>query len=284
VVPFVIAVGGTERYQQVYSASQFAALPSGGAFITSMYFRPDCVSNNGGSQMTNLLINLSTTTKGPDQLSAVFAENVGADDQRVFGPGNLIAGGNGQSTNNCPHGLFTGDSLDRITFDMPFFYNPAEGNLLLDARVSGVNRNFPGGAHLDAVNVLGDSVSRVYAAPVDATVAGGIDTLGLVTGFYFSLLPVLTSILTTNEVVITWPVQPKNFLLYWADKLATNDTFQLFGGEIGGDAVYHEVRLPVDSFGQARFFRLLCSKCPPISSSAPSPATGAGSEIVAGHD
>ena len=160
-VPFTILSGITARYQQVYSASQFTAIPSAGAFITSMYFRPDCVFNNGGSQMTNLLINFSTTSKGPDQLSAIFAENVGADDQRVFGPGNLIAGGNGQSTNNCPHGLFTGDSLDGITLDMPFFYNPAAGNLLLDARVSGVNRNFPGGAHLDAVNVLGDSVSRV---------------------------------------------------------------------------------------------------------------------------
>src|SRR5881394_1284585 len=127
-VPFTIRAGETARYQQVFDASQFSDIPSAGAFITSIYFRPDCVSNNGGSQMTNLLINLSTTTKGPDQLSAVFAENVGADDQRVFGPGNLIAGGNGQSTNNCPHGLFTGDSLDSISLDMPFFYKPAEGN------------------------------------------------------------------------------------------------------------------------------------------------------------
>ena len=68
VVPFVIAVGGTERYQQVYAASQFSALPSGGAFITGLFFRPDCVLNKGGSRTTNLLINFSTTSKGPDHL------------------------------------------------------------------------------------------------------------------------------------------------------------------------------------------------------------------------
>jgi hypothetical protein len=268
-VPFVILVGITARYQQVFDASQFTAIPSPGAFITSMYFRPDCVFNNGGSQMTNLLINLSTTSKGPDQLSAVFAENVGADDQPVFGPGNLIAGGNGQPTNNCPHMLFTGISLDSISLDMPFFYNPAAGNLLLDARVSGVNRNFPGGAQLDAVNVLGDSVSRVYAAPVDATVAAGVDTLGLVTGFSFSLLPALTNTLTTNAVVITWPVHPKNFLLQSAASVGPNVTWQLYTNLIGGGAVYHVLSLARDSLDQASFFRLACPSCPPIS-----PSTG----------
>jgi len=283
VVPFVIAVGGTERYQQVYEASQFSAVKAGGSFVTEIYFRPDCYYGTGGSLTTNLLVNFSTTSKMPDQLSSVFAENVGQDDTRVFGPGKLIAGGEGGPTNNCPRGLFTGDSLNRILLDTPFFYNPARGNLLLDARVSGVNQNFPGGGQLDAVNVPSDSVSRVYAYPVESTVANQMDTIGLVTGFGFHDLPSLAISLTTNTVVIAWPVQPKNFLLYWADKLGTNDNFQLFGGQIGGDALYHAVSLPLDTFGQSRFFRLICSTCPPVSSPAPPPAARAGREILGVH-
>jgi hypothetical protein len=142
--------------------------------------------------------------------------------------------------------------------------------LLLDARVSGVNQKFPGGGQLDAANVPGDSVSRVYAFPVDSTVATQIDSLGLVTGFEFEGIPSLSVSLVTNSVVITWPVQPKNFLLYWADRLGTNDNFQLFGGQITANALYHEVILPADLFGPARYFRLLCSQCPPVNQSASS--------------
>lgn len=85
-VPFVIADQFTERYQQVYAASQFSEIPSSGAYITGLGFRPDCVLNNGGSDLTDVQIELSTTSKAPDLLSAVFAEKIGTSSSIVFGP------------------------------------------------------------------------------------------------------------------------------------------------------------------------------------------------------
>ncbi len=66
-------------------------------------------------------------------------------------------------------------------------YQPGAGNLLLDVR------NFGAGiaTALDAVNVAGDSVSRVSAASFDGVndTEGRPDTLGLVTRFTLAPMP-----------------------------------------------------------------------------------------------
>src|SRR5712671_2031129 len=75
--PFSAAFVQQTRYQQVYHASEFSAVPRGGAYITGIQFRPDCIKNAGFAVLTNTQVNLSTTPKQPDQLSAAFDENIG---------------------------------------------------------------------------------------------------------------------------------------------------------------------------------------------------------------
>ena len=68
-----------------------------------------------------------------------------------------------------------------IPLSAPFFFDPAGGNLLLDVR------NFSGGSttQFDAVNVTGDSVSRVQAFDVGSATGAQLafPSLGLVTQF-----------------------------------------------------------------------------------------------------
>jgi hypothetical protein len=79
----------SQRYQQVFAASQFAAV-SGPHKITHIRFRPDVSFGAAfSSTLPNVQINLSTTSKAPNGLSTTFASNVGADDTVIFGPGPL---------------------------------------------------------------------------------------------------------------------------------------------------------------------------------------------------
>src|SRR3989442_11230153 len=88
-LPFDVSTSG-RRYQQVFDASQFSAIGSGGGYIREIDFRLDggC-QTSGGQTVSGFQINLSTTMKGPDSLSPVFSENVGPDDTVVRGPSSL---------------------------------------------------------------------------------------------------------------------------------------------------------------------------------------------------
>jgi hypothetical protein len=132
--------------------------------------------------VSQLQVNLSTTSKRPDALSSTFADNVGSDDTQVFsGP--------------LPAAVtFTGDPTNFevvVNFTTPFFYNPAKGNLLLDIRNSqGGVEVPPNDQELDGTSASGDSVSRVYnfgdVTAAKAGQTGGVDekdTYGLITRF-----------------------------------------------------------------------------------------------------
>ena len=164
------------RFQQVFSASQFGSSPF---LINSISFRIDGASSGnvlysfGGGA-----VQLSTTTRTPDSLSPVFADNIGSDVATVrsgaFSFGGLFQSG----ANPQPFG-------QTISTD-PFFYNPAAGNLLVDIIAGGGLTLFPGS--LDAQNTFGDSISRVYANTAGAS-SGSADTLGLVTRFNVTGVP-----------------------------------------------------------------------------------------------
>src|SRR5213594_4317075 len=69
--PFNIAAGGlpSQRYQQVYAASQFGGLPSGGGLITQIVFRPDAFAGQAfTSTLPDIQIDLSTTSATDDGL------------------------------------------------------------------------------------------------------------------------------------------------------------------------------------------------------------------------
>jgi len=165
----------SQRYQQVYSASDFSSL-SGPQEITQILFRPDAYAGSAfSSTFSNIQINLSTTSKAPDFLSTTFANNVGSDDTVVFsGPLSLSS-------------AFTGPEDGPMDFDIvinlstPFLYNPQAGNLLLDVR------NFGGGSttFFDAQSQSGDSMSRVYTFGANNvnSATGSADSVGLITKF-----------------------------------------------------------------------------------------------------
>ncbi|MGI8603976.1 MAG: PEP-CTERM sorting domain-containing protein [Verrucomicrobiales bacterium] len=162
-------------YQQVFGARDFS-FPNGPELITQIAFRPDTFS--GGSFSTTLPrveIDLSTTPRTVDGLESAFAGNIGADAVRVF------AGALPLSSNfrGPPGGPKEFDIV--IPLQVPFLYNPALGNLLLDVK----NFSFVETTFFDAANST-DSVSRVYGPDSSA---GLTDGLGLVTRFTSVLVP-----------------------------------------------------------------------------------------------
>jgi hypothetical protein len=170
------------RYQQVFDASQFSRLNSGGGLINRIAFRGHGPGVPFTGTVAQLQVNLSTTSKSPDGLSSTFAENVGSDDAQVFsGPLQAAV-------------TFTGDPTNFeivVNFTTPFFYNPSKGNLLLDIRnAQGGVEVPPNDQELDGTSASGDSVSRVYNyGDVTAATAGQTgrvnekDTYGLITKF-----------------------------------------------------------------------------------------------------
>jgi hypothetical protein len=170
----------SQRYQQVYAATDFGAL-SQPQLITRISFRPDATLGSAfASTLPDIQINFSTTNKAPDGLSSTFANNVGADDTVVYNRGSL--------TLASAFSGATGGSKDfdiNIDLTTPFLYNPAIGNLLLDVR------NFAGGTTtlFDAQLTSGDTISHGYSSnfgSVNSAIANGVDSGGLVTQFTFA--------------------------------------------------------------------------------------------------
>lgn len=178
--PFNIAqfALSSQRYQQVYGASDFSSL-GGPELITQILFRPDAQSGSAfSSTLPNVQIDLSTTAAAPDALSPTFASNVGANDTVVYsGPLSLSS-------------AFTGPAGGPKNFDIvinlatPFLYNPLAGNLLLDVR------NFGGGSttQFDAEFLTGDPSSRAFSLSSNGvnSTTGTLDTGALVTEFRFT--------------------------------------------------------------------------------------------------
>jgi hypothetical protein len=262
------------RYQQVYDASAFSAVPPGGSFLTRIFIRSDC-SGNWGPLVTNVQVSLSTTTCRPDELSADFAENIGPDETIVARLMNYIAPGN-ESFPNCP----TPGAPREIPLDLPFWYDPARGNLLLDVRVSGV-RPFPDDAEpprwwspseeeswphnkLDAVSAAGDLISRAAAFSLSTNTAEVLDTTGLWTMFRFHPVPSLGVHSESNELVVSWPIWPQAFKLQWAERLDAGTPWQDYSGQPTVFGFYYEVDLPRADLGSGRFYRLILDTPQPL--------------------
>jgi len=163
----------SQRYEQVYGASDFG---SSTLLITGLAFRPDAQFGSAFSTtLTNLSIFLMTTRNAPDGLSAVFADNEGADKMLVHS-GSLSLS---SADIGPPGGPKAFDIIINLT--TAFLYNPASGNLLLEVQ------NFSGGATtaFDGENMFGDPVSRVVTLDVNGVndTTGSADTFGLVTEF-----------------------------------------------------------------------------------------------------
>ncbi|WP_234043116.1 PEP-CTERM sorting domain-containing protein [Luteolibacter yonseiensis] len=173
--PLSLTAGNTQRYQQVFGSGGFSSL-TGPFLITEIAFRPSAAQAAFTSTAT-IQLSLSTTSKAPDGLSTTFAENVGEDPEVVFSGDLAIS----SAAAGPPAGPKAFDIV--ITFQTPYLYDPAEGNLLIDFRTSATSgENF----FLDAQSTVGDQISRVYSnqAPtaVNATTGTAV-TLALITRF-----------------------------------------------------------------------------------------------------
>lgn len=163
---------GSQRYQQVYDASDFP----GPITIGAIWFRPDAGSGAAFSATISAIeVRLSTTSRTPTTLSATFADNVGADETVVY-DGALPLSSSFEGPAEGPK-LFD----IQIPLETSFSYDPGDGNLLLDVR------NFTGeGTTPFNAEAGSPAVGRVFSA-VDGDVADatGVTSpgVGLVTLF-----------------------------------------------------------------------------------------------------
>lgn len=178
-----VMVASSFRLQMVFDGSEFAFLSSAPGVtnaLSTISFRIDGTSSDnvlslfdGGS------VTLSVTPRGPDDLSPIFADNVGANPMTVFTGALQFGRGYVPGANPQPFAI-------SIIATSPFYYSPAQGNLLLDIIAGGGHVLFPGS--LDAQLATGDGISRVFASS-EIAASGTADTLGLVTRFNFVVIP-----------------------------------------------------------------------------------------------
>ena len=173
------------RLQTVYNSSLFSSL-SGPIAITGARYRmhPNWDPNYNFTT-TNFQVTLSTSANSAGGLSTTFANNTGAD-ATVVRSGSLTL----THTAGSGSGVRPFDVV--LSFQTPFTYNPASGNLLFDYLVSGRTfwptgafwdslQNTSGGSSINGVSsILTDNINQSNAYPLsccpasDGTNAGGL--------------------------------------------------------------------------------------------------------------
>jgi hypothetical protein len=260
------------RYQQVYDASQFAAVRPEGEFITAIYFRADSPAGYPfGVVLRDVVMSLSTTSKGPDNLSTNFDENVGPDAVVIF-PRGQFESGSGYTPGYSPQTF----QMDIIPTPW-FFYRPSAGNLLLDVKVFTYSNSFPA-APLDASGVLGDSISTLGATNVLSS-TGRPSTQGLVTAFV-AWFPVL-QIFQTNATTLTlyWGQGIEGFVLQTTTNVGPAATWTPAPEPVTVNGSTRIVEVPIQTNRVASYYRLVWN--PPLGKSLLADAAEAADAIPA---
>jgi hypothetical protein len=117
------------RYQQVFPAADFAALGNQPHWLVGFTVRPDqSVTSPRTAHFPDQEVRLSTTERGPDNLSLSFDDNLGPDVMQFYrGPLNLVADIDG--TSPVPREFYHAEFSAGVT---PYLYDPRQGNLLFD--------------------------------------------------------------------------------------------------------------------------------------------------------
>jgi hypothetical protein len=235
----------------VYDASQFHSISNGGS-ILEIRFRLNAPCFEAAfATISNLQVNLSTTSKSPDTLSPVFAENPGSDDTVVFGPRQIVIG------NSCGGGVPPEDFRLGIGFTSPFFYNPKAGNLLVDIR------NISGSSEdrdlltIDGHSVTADAVSSIFSSGVGSQRADTVSSFGFVTLFSTFPIPEVAIFRQSSNVIIRWANRASDYILQQSSALGSSANWQAAVGSVRTNGLYKEVTLPLDAQASARFFRLV---------------------------
>jgi len=176
----------SHRYQQIYGAEAFGALP-GPSLLSKIAFRPNgtntgVLGSNLGkafSGIYSMTVHLSTSSFTPDNLPSTFDAAHGADKTQVVDGATLSS-----SFTGPPGGPMDFDIM--LQLEAPFVYDPTQGSLLLEVRLWNVSGDLSG--YLDVQEVNGDSVSRSWTQNHNGG-GGSRDTRGLVTQFTFIPAP-----------------------------------------------------------------------------------------------
>jgi hypothetical protein len=192
------------RYQQIYDSRYLSGIRRH-IIIRDMRIRSAQDSFGFSATVPEVEIRLSTSQATNDNLSPFFSENVGSDELIVY--------------NRSPLFLHSGDGATapdaQIVFHRPFVYHAAKGSLLLEIRnyrpITNAWHFTQTVGPLDAEDNFGDAVSRIYASNVTATVATGVDTIGLWTRFFVTVVPTL-NVRIDGPLELTWAGTTNFFL------------------------------------------------------------------------
>jgi hypothetical protein len=123
--------GGTTpfRFQQVFPAADFAALGNQPHWLVAYTFRPDqTLTSPRTVQFPDNEVRLSTTQRGPDDLSERFDDNLGPDVMQFY-RGLVILATDIDGASPVPREFYHAEFPAGVT---PFLYDPTQGNLLFD--------------------------------------------------------------------------------------------------------------------------------------------------------
>lgn len=251
--------GRPSRYQQVYDSSQFSGIRDGGGIISALRLRLNArCTGYYIINISNLQVNLSTTSKGPDTLSPIFVENIGPDETVVVGPGPFH-----RDMGICSGPLNGPERFkDFLIFHTPFFFDPSMGNLLVDIRnFSGTRDDGTSDVSFDSHNQTNDSVSSLFVFDVNKPSADWIRTYPYVTQFqiWFEPRPRLQAIITETNLVLQWVNYPGGWTLQQSSVLGSSGTWEPAGGVVITNGTNTVVTLPLDGQASARFFRVVQS-------------------------
>ena len=184
--PFNYYGSSGSRVQQIYNSSFFpgAELINGFSFRAYPGAAPSFFFGNT-VDISDVVIQLSTTAAEADESgslpSATFADNLGSDAKTVFSGGLHLATA---ATGTGPQPFdYT------VSFSQSFWYNPADGNLLLDVMIpSGATVSGPGFGFLtfDTVNTIDDGIYSVVNISDGGAESGTLSTAGAITAFSVS--------------------------------------------------------------------------------------------------
>lgn len=142
------------RVHQMYPSSNFDAVPAGGAWIVAFADRAD-ESQQEEITLNYDHVNITLSTMAADNLSSTFADNIGNDAMTVIDGPRDVTYTVASSGPNEFSGIWE--------FDAPFFYDPQQGNLLVDFASNSGAASF----NLDVQNV--DYVADVGGSGETAT-------------------------------------------------------------------------------------------------------------------
>ena len=118
-------MGTPFRFQDLYLASEFAALPDTHRNIVGFFLRPDAsVVGSRTATYGDFQLRLSTTSRS--ELDTVFDDNLG-DDATIVYQGPLTVSTQATGPPEGPRGFDY-----HYEYQAPFFYDPAAGNLVID--------------------------------------------------------------------------------------------------------------------------------------------------------